>query len=221
MPLGFFSIRNHNKKNKKKIYHPYATRYAKHRCPMLDFKLKCHPCNTAPIDSSKNSTFLAINHRDIKFDEETYKGNKKIPYRFTIIRPLQSGWAAVPYKKNQTGVRTKRLSELNPSASTDTGPVIRMYSFDKGANNMEKGSRRDEFTFEIKSGNVLNFWLDEQRLAQIKKYQPSIADTIPMFTVCEIQVAPKNTDGVAKGSGCKIVDVKPKSFTLHSCMEVS
>ena len=185
---------------------------------MLDFKLKSRPFNTAPIDSSKNSSFLAINHRDISFEDDTYKGNKKIPHRFTILRPLQAGWSAVPYKKNQKGVRTQRLSEMHESS--DAGPIVKMYSFEKGATNMEKGPRRDEFTFEIRSGNVLNFWLDEQRLTQMKKYQPTLPDTIPMFSVCEIQVAPKNTDGVDKGSGCKIVDIKPKSFTLYSCFKV-
>jgi hypothetical protein len=185
---------------------------------MLDFKLKTRPCNTAPIDSSKNATFLAINHRSISFEAETYKGNKKVPHRFTIIRPLQAGWAGAPYKQNQKGVATKRLSEI--SGTSDMGPVIKMYSFDKGATNMEKGSRRDELSFELRSGIVLNFWLDEQRLQQMKKNQPSLPEIIPMFTLCEIQVSPKNADGVVKGSGCKIVDVKPKSFTLHSCMEV-
>jgi hypothetical protein len=185
---------------------------------MLDFKLKTRPCNTAPIDSSKNATFLAINHRSISFEAETYKGNKKVPHRFTIIRPLQSGWAGAPYKKNQKGVVTKRLSEM--STTGDTGPVIKMFSFDKGATNMEKGQRRDEYFFELRSGVVLNFWLDEQRLAQMKKDQPTLPESIPMFTICEIQVAPKNVDGVAKQSACKVIDVKPKSFTLHSCMEV-
>ena len=185
---------------------------------MLDFKLKSRPCNTAPIDSSKNSTFLAINHRSISFEAETYKGNKKIPHRFTIIRPLQAGWAGAPYKQNQKGVVTKRLSEMTTIG--DAGPAIKMYSFEKGASNMEKGPRRDEFTFEIRSGAVLNFWLDDQRLSQMKKDQMSLPKSIPMFTMCEIQVASKNVDGVAKASACKIVDVKPKSFTLHSCMEV-
>ena len=186
---------------------------------MLDFKLKSRPCNTAPVDSSKNSTFLAINHRAVSLELDTYKGNKKIPHRMTIIRPLQSGWSAVPYKKNQTGVMTKRISEM--SASSETGAVIKMYSFEKGGSNMEKGSRRDDLTFEIRNGNVLNFWLDDQRLAQMQRDQPSLPNVIPAFTVCEIQIAPKNTEGALKGSGCKIVDIKPKSFTLHSCMEVS
>ena len=186
---------------------------------MLDFKLKTRPCNTFPLDSSKNATFLAVNHKDISFDLETYKGNKKIPHRFTIIRALQAGWAAAPYKKNQKGVPTKRLSEM--STITDGGPVIKMYSFDKGSTNMDKGPRRDEFTFELRNGNALNFWLDDQRVTQMKKDQPTLPDFVAAFTVCEIQISPKNVDGVAKSSACKIVDIKPKNFTLHSCMDVS
>ena len=112
---------------------------------------------------------------------------------------------------------TKRLSEM--TTISEGGPLIKMYSFDKGSTNMEKGPRRDEFTFELRNGTALNFWLDDQRLTQIKKTQPTIRD-IAAFTVCEIHVSSKNTDGAAKSSACKIVDIKPKSFTLHSCMEV-
>jgi hypothetical protein len=185
---------------------------------MLDFKLKTRPCNTSPLDSSKNATFLAINHREISFDAEMYKGGKRVPHRFTIIRPLQSGWGAAPYKKNQKGVPTKRLSEISTIA--EGGPVVKMYSFDKGSSNMDKGPRRDEFSFELRTGNALNFWLDDQRVAQMKKDQPTLQDSVAAFTVCEIHISSKNVDGVAKGSACKIIDIKPKTFTLHSCMEV-
>jgi hypothetical protein len=185
---------------------------------MLDFKLKSRPCNTAPVDGSKNAVFLAINLRDISFEAETYKGNKKVPHRFTVIRPLQSGWTKVPYKPNQKGVETKLLSEM--TSSSEFGPGIKFYSFEKGQTNAEKGPRKDEFTFEIRNGAVLNFWLDDQRLTQMKKDQPTLPDVIPMFSLCEIQVVPKNTDGVAKGSTCKIASIKPRPFTLHSCMEV-
>jgi hypothetical protein len=185
---------------------------------MLDFKIKSRPCNTSPLDSSKNSTFLAINHRDISFDPETYKGGKKMPYRLTIIRPLQAGWSSAPYKKNQKGIPTKRLSEI--STITEGGPVVKMYSFDKGSTNMDKGARRDEFSFELRSGNALNFWLDDTRLMQMKKDNPALQESIRAFTICEIHVSPKNVDGVAKASACKIVDIKPRNFTLYSCMEV-
>jgi hypothetical protein len=185
---------------------------------MLDFKLKTRPCNTAPLDSSKNSSFLAINHRDISLDADKYKGGKKIPHRVTIIRPLQAGFSTAPFKKNQKGVPTKRLSEL--STVGDDGPVAKLYSFEKSSTNMERGPRRDEFTFEICHGNTFNFWLDDQRLAQMRKDQPTLPDCIKAFSMCEIQIASKNVDGVGKGRGCKVVDIKPKSFTLHSCIEV-
>jgi hypothetical protein len=214
---------NRNIKKNRNIYHPKYRIPSKSRTTctiqMLDFKLKSRPCNTAPIDSSKNATFLAINHKTISFEADTYKGNKKVPHRFTIIRPLQAGWAGAPYKKNQKGVPVKRLSEM---LTTDhAGPAIKLYSFEKGGTTMEKGPRRDDVSFDIQSGAVLNFWLDEQRLAQMKKDQPTLPESIPMFTVCEIQVAPRNADAATKSSACKISDVRPKSFTLHSCMEVS
>ena len=185
---------------------------------MLDFKLKSRPCNTAPVDRSKDAIFLAINHREISFESETYKGNKRVPHRFTIIRPLQAGWVNAPYKANQKGVETKPLSEMN--TYSESGPAIKFYSFEKGSTNSEKGPRRDEFSFEIRNGAVLNFWLDDQRLTLMRRDQPTLPDVVPMFTLCEIQVVPKNTEGAAKGKTCKIASIKPRQFTLHSCMEV-
>ena len=185
---------------------------------MLDFKLKSRPCNTAPVDGSKNALFLAINLRDISFESDTYKGNKKVPHRFTVIRPLQAGWAKAPFKLNQKGVVAKLLSEM--TTSSEFGNAIKFYSFEKGSTNSEKGPRRDEFNFEIHNGAVLNFWLDDQRLALMRKDNPSLPDVVPMFTLCEIQVVSKNTDGTSKGSTCKIASITPRQFTLHSCMEV-
>jgi hypothetical protein len=186
---------------------------------MLDFKVKSRPSFTAAVNESKNSKFLAINHNAISFEKETYKGNKKIPTRFTIIRPLAAGWGAAPYTQNQKNRGSKRLSELSKGPG-DTGPVMQMYSFEKASNNMEKGPRCDDLSFEVKTGNTFMFWLDEKRLEDnsLKRAINGI-DRIDAFTVCEIQITSKNSEATGKGSTCKISEVKPCPFTLHSCME--
>jgi hypothetical protein len=187
---------------------------------MMDFKSKLRPCYIAATEQNKNSKFLAINHTPVSFDKEAYRGNKKIPTRFTIIRPLSAGWGSAPYKQHQKGVAVKRLSEI--TSSTEQGASVKMYSFEKVSSNMEKGPRCDDITFEIRTGNTLNFWLDEKRLEELKR-NPSMGQmdkTINEFTLCEIQVSSKNKDGALKGSGCKITEIKPCSFTLYSCVEV-
>ena len=184
---------------------------------MLDFKTKTRPCHAANMENGKNPKFLAINHNTISFERETYRGNKKIPTRLTIIRPLTAGWAAAPYKQNQKSVKTSRLSEI--TQNQETGPVIKFYSFEKVSNNMEKGPRCDDITFELTTGNALNFWMDEKRLEEMRKTTPDGLIRIEPFTLCEIHIAPKNKDGAAKGAGCKIVEVRPASFTLYSCVQ--
>jgi len=184
---------------------------------MLDFKIKARPCHIANVDNGKNPKFLAINHNTISFERETYRGNKKIPTRLTIIRPLAAGWGAAPYKQNQKGVRTSRLSEF--SQTQDNGPVVKFYSFEKASSNLEKGPRCDDITFELMTGNALNLWMDEKRLEEMRKMLPEGLARIEPFTLCEIQVAPKNKEGAAKGSACKIVEVRPVQFTLYSCIQ--
>ena len=85
---------------------------------------------------------------------------------------------------------------------------------------MEKGPRCDDTTFELRTGNALNFWLDEKRLDEIKKTLPEGIAKIEPFTVCEIQISPKNNESITKGFACKIATVKPCDFTLYSCIQV-
>ena len=173
---------------------------------------KSRPLHTATVDSPKNARFLAINHGPISFEKETYKGGKKIPTRITLIRPLAAGWAGAPYKQGQKGVRTSKLSEMV------AGNAMRFYSFEKVANNSEKGPRCDDITFELRAGDTLNFWIDEKRLEEVKRGLPEELTRIEAFTVCEILIASRNSAATEKNSGCKIANVKPCSFTLYSCM---
>jgi hypothetical protein len=185
---------------------------------MLDFKTKTRPSFTAAINESKNPKFLAINHNAISFDKETYKGNKKIPTRFTIIRPLAAGWGGAPYKQSQKNVGSKKLSDLTKGGPD--GPVMKMYAFEKTSNNMEKGPRCDDLSFEIQTGNTFNFWLDEKRLDEASLKRSIVGlDRIEALTVCEIMITSKNSEGAGKGSGCKISEVRPCPFSLYSCME--
>ena len=182
---------------------------------MLDFKTKARPCQIVPVKNEKNATFLAINHSLISFEKDTYKGNKKIPTRLTLIRALAPGWGSAPYKQSQKTARPQRLSEFTGGPI----PAMRFYSFEKVANNSEKGPRCDDITFELHAGNALNFWLDEKRLGEIKDTIPNGLLQIPAFTVCEIEVAPKNNEAIAKGYGCTIKKIKPRDFTLYSCLQ--
>jgi hypothetical protein len=187
---------------------------------MLDFKTKSRPCFTAAINESKNPKFLAINHNAISFDKETYKGNKKIPTRFTVIRPLAAGWGGAPYKQNQKNVGSKKLSEFTLRGLEGEGPMMKMYAFEKTSNNMEKGPRCDDMSFEIHTGNTFNFWLDEKRLGEDSlKRSINGLERIEAMTVCEIVITSKNSDGASKGTGCKITEVRPCAFTMYSCMD--
>jgi hypothetical protein len=184
---------------------------------ILDFETKSRPAQIVSTRDEKNAKFLAINHSPISFDREAYKGKKPTPTRFTLLRPISSGWSSAPYKKNQKGVRTSKLSEMAGGPQ----PAVRFYSFQKVSNNMEKGPRCDDISFELRAGNVLNFWLDEKRLDDVKRIIDKDITKIDPFTVCEIQISPNNNEAVGKGYGCKIATIKICDFTLYSCVAVS
>ena len=180
---------------------------------MQDFRTKTRVMNTASLNESKNSKFIAINHTNITFEKEAYKGNKKIPTRFTIIRPLSTGWGAAPYKQNTKTIGAKKLSELSYMG---TQPVMKMWGFEKVPSNMEKGPRVDDANWELRAGNTLMYWLDEQRVREIREKQS--IEKIDAFTICEIQISTRNTESIAKGSGVKITEIKPCNYSLYSCI---
>jgi len=182
---------------------------------LLDFQTKTRPCQLLTAKNEKNAVFLAINHSLISFDKDTYKGNKKIPTRITLLRAMAPGWGSAPYKQNQKSVRPQRLTEFVGGPI----PAIKFYSFEKVANNSEKGPRCDDVTFELSPGDALNFWLDEKRLGEIRDTLNDLV-RIPAFTVCQVHIAPKNNEAVSKGYGCTIKAIKPCDFSLYSCIQV-
>jgi hypothetical protein len=98
------------------------------------------------------------------------------------------------------------------------GMAVKMFSFEKSSNNMEKGPRCDDAHFELRAGNVLAFWLDEKRLEEVKRTVGPV-EQIEAFSVFEIHVAPRNNEGVSKGTGCKITGIHVRPYTLYSCMQ--
>ncbi|MBV5345139.1 MAG: hypothetical protein JZU63_06215, partial [Rhodoferax sp.] len=132
---------------------------------MQDFRTKLRAMNTAPTADAKNAKFLAIN---------------QTPTRFTLIRPLSTGWGAAPYKQNTKIVGAKRLTELTYQGA-DHQPVMKMYSFEKVTSNMEKGPRVDDINWELRTGNTMVFWLDDQRAREIREKQS--IEKIDAFTV--------------------------------------
>lgn len=180
---------------------------------MLDFQSKSRPLHTATVDRPKNATFLGINHGLISFEKEAYKGKPKPPpTRVTLLRPLQAGWASAPYKQGQK-LRGSRLYEpINGG--------IKFFAFEKVSNNMEKGPRSDDVSYEIHVGDTLNMWLDEKRLDEVKR--DMLDDTIlkiDPFTVCVVTICTRNIEGAGKGRGCKIASLRPCDFTLYSCVQ--
>jgi len=60
--------------------------------------------------------------------------------------------------------------------------------------------------------------MDEKRLIEIKDTIPNGLLQIPAFTVCEVEIAPKNNEAITKGYGCTIKKIKPRDLTLYSCL---
>jgi hypothetical protein len=181
---------------------------------MSDFSTKTRPCQIVVASNEKNAIFIAVNHSLISFEKDAYKGNKKIPTRITLIRAMAPGWNSAPYKKNQKVANRQKLTEFVGGPI----PALRFYSFEKVANNSEKGPRCDDISFELHAGHALTYWMDEKRLGEIRDTIPTGLLQIPAFTVCEVELAPSNNEAVAKGYACTIKKIKPRDFTLHSCL---
>ena len=181
-----------------------------------DLKIKSRSCFTAATSDDKNTKFVAFNHDTIQLNKEAYRGGKKAKHHITLIRPLVAGWSSAPYKQGQKGVKSQKLSEMISNATT--GMAVKMYSFEKSSNNMEKGPRCDDTHFELRAGNVLPFWLDDKRIDDVKRTVGPI-EQIEAFSILEVHIAPRNNEGASKGTGCKITEIHMRPFTLYSCIQ--
>ena len=91
---------------------------------------------TGSTSSSKNARFLAINHDVVPCCIHGLRKNgKPMAVKFTIIRPLASGFAAAPYKNKETkrDPESRPLSQMSfiRTESGSSQAVMEMWSFHK------------------------------------------------------------------------------------------
>ena len=177
--------------------------------------LRSRPC-TPVVSESKDPRVLAINHTEI--DCLSADATKAIPHKFTVLKPLVAGFGAAPFvmaKKDKRDPNARKYSEVVYGDKM----VLRMWPYEKVSVLGDKG-QRVERPFEIQCGNVLTLFVDNNdRLKKASPFPPNLA-IIPMFSVCEITLAPKSTEAEARGSSVKITSVRPVSYTMHSLFSV-
>lgn len=160
-------------------------------------------CQAIGMTESKNPRFLVVNH------EKVVRAARKQPFKLTIVRVVQSGFASAPYKaKSKTKAESsKPLSEMEYGSC----PLMRMYTFPK-VGIMDKGPR-SETSWTLQAGNTLKLWIDEER-AKDETLMPA---EIPEFSLCEMCVTSKNEESVKNGGWCiKITSIQPCPYGFHS-----
>ena len=170
---------------------------------------------------SKDPRFLAVNHNDIPCTVEQLRGRPKaIPIKFTILRPLCDGFGAAPYvaeakdKKAMTNAR-----KYSTMVFRDNQCSMVMYPYEKAEVLGDKGPLIDR-PFELENGNTVTFFLDSKRLREdATRENPSLprnTTLVPMFTLCELTIAPKSSQAEEKGSSFRIVMVRQASCSCYS-----
>ena len=173
--------------------------------------LKSRPA-TPVFAESKDPRVLAINHSDIDCNAEL---TRNTAFKFTVIDPLCTGFGSAPFCKNKKDKKDPHAKKYSEIDRRGLQRVLRMWPYEKTSVLGDKGPRVER-PFEIACGNVITLFLDPNFRGKQNPLPPNVA-SIPIFTLCEVTVAPKNSDA---GSSFKITAVRPVTYTLHSFFTV-
>lgn len=162
--------------------------------------------------------------------------------QFALIKPMNKGYAAAPYRtldpaarqdqaKVQLNMRHnkdgKPITELLPENPDSRWPaVMRMIPFKKEGT-YDKGERNEGLAAELCLSNILSCYVNAETFSTAN--DPARADTwklpfdsdepIEPFTLCELEVVPKNTAEATKGKCCRIARVRRHTLTLNTYRE--
>jgi hypothetical protein len=138
--------------------------------------------------------------------------------KFLVLALGPPGFGKVPYtSKRSVGQKEEAGKPLYES--TDDGRV-RIYSFEKGKTNKDKGARveADESCGFLQPGLVLSFFLREEFWDPSKIVPGDVGDeTVGVGTVVAIQVSSGNVDAAKKGYLLKLKKMK----VLPPCLDLA
>ena len=153
---------------------------------------------------------------------EAMRGSREfIIAKFLVLGLGPPGFGKVPYNsKRSAGQKEEAGKPLYES--TDDGRV-RLFSFDKGKTNKDKGDRVEtpEHSGLLEPGLVLSFFLREDFFDPTKIAPSSDGDEAAFVgTVLALQLASGNVDAAAKGYLVKLKKAKilPPSFDLFAAL---
>lgn len=151
-----------------------------------------------------------------------------------MVRIGTLGFGTVPQKKKVKVPRSeqKRLYEevsriKDPCNSYDeVVGTARVFSFQQGANSMEKGERCDDVYCDLSVGTTLRFnvmaWMYEPVVARPGdgKGGGSVFpdEEIPPFTLVQVSIKAVHVGATQEQYGLKLVRVRPAEFTAYSLL---
>eukprot|EP00292_Cryptomonas_paramecium_P001632 CAMPEP_0113726342 /NCGR_PEP_ID=MMETSP0038_2-20120614/40371_1 /TAXON_ID=2898 /ORGANISM="Cryptomonas paramecium" /LENGTH=1061 /DNA_ID=CAMNT_0000656923 /DNA_START=58 /DNA_END=3243 /DNA_ORIENTATION=- /assembly_acc=CAM_ASM_000170 len=170
----------------------------------------------------KHPKFLVVTHDVVELDEKSFQNlpanNTCTVNAITLIRVGPAGWGNAPFCKGDKRVKeTKNLSEVVLSTSGEP-ESMKMWSYEKASKQYAIGERKDDFHWELKAGNTLSMFIDKERAMELRKKLK--VNRIDSFSVCEVQIAPRNSDWSTKGACSRVetITLTPCKFSLVSCL---
>ena len=189
------------------------------------------PCTHAPL---RCGTHIAKNQPDIEVcamclsklpssraEFETARGTREfIIGKFLVVALGPPGFGKVPYNSKRGVGQKEEMGK--PLYEVAEDGRLRLFSFEKGKTNKDKGARveADESCGFLQPGLVLSFFLRED-FWDPPKIVPSELDdnaggagTVGIGTVVAMQVSSGNVDAAAKGYLLKLKKMKVLPFCL-------
>ena len=144
----------------------------------------------------------------------------KTRYSVTVIEIPKGGTSYAPYKKSKDGKAVREKTAQPLAEVAPAGTSVKLYSFAKTKNNMEKGPRDENLTFTIRCGQTLTFYLNDWMFGADRNVFQEGVDSIPAYSMVDFIISSTNNED-PKGYGFKINRIVPHASTLYSYMTPS
>lgn len=199
------------------------------------------PLSEAFAEMRKGPTFLAVCLQKVPTRLEHMRSTESgyNVCEFVIIKAIARGFAGAPYKNIDPGQRGdaakvqqimkynrdgKPLSEsLQPDPEHPDWPrCMRIYPYKKDGV-YDKGERQEALAAEICASNVFACYINSETFQSADAARPDAwklpfdsEEPIEAYTLCEIEIMPKNSIEAQKGKGCRISRVRRHRLTLNT-----
>ena len=224
MNINMANKKNHNvvkKKHFQQLFHPWRDAASTMLHLAAPVQYTATKCGSYISKSQPDVELLAVALDDIPHSSAEFDAKRGardfIVCKFLVLSIGPAGFGKVPYKHKNKAKKLGSEEEVGKSLyeTMDSG-LVKLYAYEKGDTNKDKGVRCDDCFGVLAPGLCLTFFLREEMFQPTKMMADSLISKLQY--VC-LQVASGNVTGASVGYLLKLKKIKaipPPQDLMHA-----